>query len=110
VSYTIVGILSGVAVARILDIGVRDWAASLLPPGVAGTVMAAAMIATEHALHPRSPGSTAAVLVLLAVGGTAVYAAALWLISRERLREFLRDLDSFAPVSRLHRRLIAGRA
>jgi O-antigen/teichoic acid export membrane protein len=109
VSMTLVGALAGIAVARILSISARDWAASLVPPGVAGGVMAAAMIATDVALDPHSPGRTAVALVLLAVEGTVVYAAALWFIARKRLQEFFRDLDSFAPVSRLHRRLVAGR-
>jgi hypothetical protein len=47
---------------------------------------------------------------VLALEGTVVYLIALSFIARDRLREFLRELDSFAPVSRLHQRLLAGRA
>src|SRR5262249_60986384 len=98
------------SIGRSVAIAGGEWISAVRPPAAAGAVMAAAMMATDAALDPHSPGKTAAVLALLAVEGTAVYAAALWFIARDRLREFLRELDSFAPVSRLHRRLVAGRA
>jgi O-antigen/teichoic acid export membrane protein len=109
-SMTVVGFIVSLYIAQILDISPREWAASLLPPGAAGAVMVAAMLATEAALDPHTQGARALALVLLAAEGTAVYAVALLVIARDRLREFLRELDSFAPVSRLHRRLLAGRA
>lgn len=109
-SMTIVGLLVSRYIAQILDIHPREWASTLLPPGAAGAVMVAAMLATETALSPQTQGGRAVALVLLAVEGTAVYGLALRLVARDRLKEFLRELDSFAPVSRLHRRLLAGRA
>ena len=103
-------VLVGRYIGQILDIDLREWAASLLPPLAAGAVMAGAILATDAALSPHSQGARAVALALLALEGTLVYAVALWLIARDRLQVFLRELDSFAPVSRLHRRLVAGRA
>jgi O-antigen/teichoic acid export membrane protein len=110
VSMTIVGLIVSRTIGQILDIRPREWAASLVPPFTAGAVMVGAMLAVEFALDPRSQGARAVALVLLAIVGTVVYAAGLWLIARDRLQEFFRELDSIAPVSRLHRRLVAGRA
>lgn len=110
VSMTIVGLIVSRYIGQILEIEPREWAGSLLPPFAAGGVMVAAMLATDAALSPHSQGGRAIALLVLAVEGTAVYAAALWLIARSRLQEFFRELDSIAPVSRLHRRLAAGRA
>jgi O-antigen/teichoic acid export membrane protein len=109
-SITIVGAIVGVYIAKILSIPRREWAASLLPPGIAGAVMVAAMLVTQAALDPHSQGGRAVALVLLAIEGTVVFGVVLRFIARDRLREFLRELDSVAPVSRLHRRLVAGRA
>ena len=72
--------------------------------------MVGAMLATDAALNPHSQGARAVALLVLAVEGTVVYTAGLWLLARDRLQEFFRELDSIAPVSRLHRRLAAGRA
>src|SRR5262249_13705575 len=96
-SITIVGLLVSRSIGRILEIDGREWISSLLPPAAAGAVMAAAMIATDAALDPHSPGKTAAVLALLAVEGTAVYAAALWFIPPDPLRPLLRHLAPLTP-------------
>ncbi|HEY2371462.1 MAG TPA: lipopolysaccharide biosynthesis protein [Gaiellaceae bacterium] len=109
VSMTVVGLIVSRKIGQILDIRPREWAASLVPPFAAGAVMVGAMVATEVALDPHSQSGRAVALVVLAIEGTAVYAAGLWLIARTRLQEFFRELDSLAPVSRLHRRLVAGR-
>jgi hypothetical protein len=109
-SMTVVGVLVSRYIGQILRIDLREWAASLLPPGAAGAVMVGVMLATEAAMDPHTQKARALALALLAVEGTVVYGLALWLIARDRLQEFLRELDSFAPVSRLHRRLVEGRA
>jgi O-antigen/teichoic acid export membrane protein len=102
VPVTVIGIVAACLTTRLLAIDRRQWAETLVPAGVSGAVMAAALVGTDHALRSLSP---AARLVLEAVEGIVVYCVAFRLVAPARFAEFLGELDRISAFSALHLRL-----
>jgi O-antigen/teichoic acid export membrane protein len=107
-SVTLTGLLVTRAIARILAIPAAEWLRTVLPPTAAGLVMVAGILGTRAALGQVTSTATAPVLLLLVAEGGALYLLALRLLARERLREFMRELNALMPVARLRPRLGRG--
>ena len=102
VPVTIIGVIAAYLTAKLLSISRREWAATLLPAAVAGSLMAAALAGTDHALRSVSP---AARLVLEAVEGIVVYCVAFRIVAPARFAEFVGELDRISAFSALHLRV-----
>lgn len=99
---TVVGVVAAYLTTRLLGIDRRQWTEALVPAGVSGGLMAAALFGTDHALRGVSP---AARLVLEACEGLVVYAAAFRLVAPTRFAEFVGELDHISAFSALHLRV-----
>lgn len=99
---SLIGLVAAWLTTRLLSIDRRQWAETLVPAVVSGSVMAAALVGTDHALRALSP---AARLALEAVEGLVLYCVSFRLVAPARFAEFVGELDRISAFSALHLRL-----
>lgn len=109
-SVTAAGVVAIVVTGRILGLAARDWLSALWPSLAAGGVMVAVLAVTNRALGAIVDTAQPEILLLLIVVGAAVYFAALAVISRDRLRVFIREVDTLAPILRARSFLLRRRS
>lgn len=104
-SVTITGAVVTRRIAGILRIEAAEWRRTLLPPAIAGAIMVAGIEATRLAVGAVTSTATAPVLAALILEGAALYFAAMRLTARERLDEFMQELDRFTAFSTMRRKV-----
>jgi O-antigen/teichoic acid export membrane protein len=105
VSVTITGILVARRIAEILEIRWNDWTRTLMPPTFAGAIMVAGIVVTKVAAGRVTSTSTLPMLAALVLEGAGLYLIALRIVARDRLNDFLQELDRLTPISALRSRV-----